>query len=119
MIAAQEAKKVYLGWASKLMGVPAEELKAKDRRVYVKSDPSKSMTVREVLEGAQSQPWGGTAMGTASRRTVACPPHFAVPFAEVEVDTITGRVRPIRLVQGVDVGRVIMPAVVRGESSSP
>ena len=114
-IAAQNAKKVILNWASRMLSVPADQLEAKDRRVYVKTEPTRGLNVREVLENAQSEPWGGTAMGTASERAPACPPHFVVCFAEVEVDTITGRVRLVRAIQGADVGKPIHPNAVCGQ----
>jgi len=114
-IAAQNAKKVIFDWASRMLSVPAEQLGVKDRRIYVKAEPSTGLRVREVLENAQSQSWGGTAMGTASQRAPACPPHFVVTFVEVEVNTRTGRVKPIRVIQGADVGRPILPSVVRGQ----
>ena len=113
--AAQNAKKVFLGWASRMLSVPADQLEARDGCIYVKTDPSQWMSIREVLENAQSEAWGGTAMGTASQRAPACPPHFVVTFAEVEVDTITGRVKPVRVIHGADVGKPIIPNIVRGQ----
>ena len=113
--AAENAKKVIFDWASKMLSVPADQLEARDRRVYVKTEPSKGLSVREVLENAQSQVWGGTAMGTASQRAAACPPHFVVTFIEVEVNTLTGWVRPVRVIQGADVGKPIIPSIVRGQ----
>jgi len=113
--AAHNAKKVIFDWASRMLSVPADQLEARDRRIYVKTKPSKGMSVREVLENAQSQVWGGTAMGTASQRAPACPPHFVITFVEVDVDTITGRVRPVRVIQGADVGKPILPSAVRGQ----
>ena len=113
--AARNAREVVLDWASRILSVPAEQLAVKDRRIYIKAEPSKGMSVREVLEDAQSQPWGGTAMGTASQRAPACPPHFVVTFVEVEVNTRTGRVKPTRVIHGADVGRPILPNVVRGQ----
>ena len=113
--AAKNAKKVILDWASRMLSVPADQLEAKDRRIYVKTEPFRGMSIREVLENAQSEPWGGTAMGTASQRAPACPPHFVVTFVEVEVNTITGRVRLVRAIQGADVGKPILPSAVRGQ----
>jgi CO/xanthine dehydrogenase Mo-binding subunit len=73
------------------------------------------MSIREVLENAQSEAWGGTAMSTASQRSPACPPHFTVTFVEVDVDTMTGEVKPVRAVHGADVGTPIIPSAVRGQ----
>jgi len=114
-IAAQNTKKVILDWASKMLSVPVDKLEAQDRRVYVKTEPSKGLSIREVLENAQSQTWGGTAMGTASQRAPACPPHFVVTFIQVEVNTLTGEVKVVRAVHSADVGQPILPNVVRGQ----
>ncbi len=113
--AAHNTKKVILDWASRMLSVPADQLEARDRRVYVKTDHARGLTIQEVLENAQSEVWGGTAMGTASQRAPACPPHFVVTFIEVEVNTLTGEVKVVCAVHGADVGRLISPNIVRGQ----
>jgi len=113
--AAHNAKKVIFDWASRMLSVPADQLEVHDRRIYVKTEPSRGMSVQEVLENAQSEAWGGTAMGSASQRAPACPPHFVVTFVEVEVNTMTGEVKVVRAVHGADVGKPILPNVVRGQ----
>ncbi len=113
-VAAQNAKKIIFDWASRMLSIPADQLKARDRHIYPKAAPEKLLSVREVLEYAQSQGWG-TAIGVASQRAPACPPHFIVTFVEVDVDTMTGEAKVVRAVQGADVGRPILPNVVRGQ----
>ncbi len=113
--AAQNAKKIFFDWASRMLSAPADQLEAHDRCIYIKSEPFRRISIREVLENAQSKAWGGTAMGTASQRAPACPPHFVVTFVEVEVDTMTGRVRPVYVVHGADVGKPIIPSIVQGQ----
>jgi CO/xanthine dehydrogenase Mo-binding subunit len=112
--AAKNAKKFVLDWASRLLSVSVEQLEARDRHIYVKAEPSRSLAIREVLEHAQSHAWG-TAIGTASQKAPACPPHFVITFIEVEVDTLTGNVRPMRVIQGADVGKPIIPNAVHGQ----
>jgi CO/xanthine dehydrogenase Mo-binding subunit len=114
-IAAQNTKKVILDWASKMIEIPADRLETRDGRIYVKAKSSKGISIREVLENAQSETWGGTAMGTASQRAPACPPHFVVTFIEVDVDTMTGEVKLVRAIHGADVGTPIIPSAVRGQ----
>ncbi|MAE11217.1 MAG: carbon monoxide dehydrogenase [Dehalococcoidales bacterium] len=113
--AAKNAKGIILDWASRMLSVPADQLETRDGRVCMKAEPTKSMSIREVLENAQSEAWGGTAMSTASQRSPACPPHFTVTFVEVDVDTMTGEVKPVRAVHGADVGTPIIPSAVRGQ----
>ena len=112
--ASRNTKKTILDWAARILSVPADQLEARDRRIYPKATPSEGLSLREVLEYAQSQDWG-TAIGTASLSAPACPPHFVVTFVEVEVNTRTGRIRPVRAIQGADVGKPILPRAVRGQ----
>ncbi|MCK4722681.1 MAG: xanthine dehydrogenase family protein molybdopterin-binding subunit, partial [Dehalococcoidia bacterium] len=112
--ASSNAKKTILEWASRMLSVPADQLETRDSRIYSKAIPSKELSFREVLEYAQSQNWG-TAIGTASGSAPACPPHFTVTFAEVEVDTMTGEVKVVRAVHSADVGTPIIPSAVRGQ----
>lgn len=109
-----QVKRQVIGWASKMLSVPVEELDAKESRIFVKEHPSKAVSFEEVLQHAQSQSWG-TATGTASLTSPSCPPHFVVTFVEVEVDTRTGEVKVTRAIQGADVGTPINPASVRGQ----
>ena len=109
------AKKTILDWAAKMLSVPADQLEAKESRIYPKANPStKGLSFKEVLEYAQSQNWG-TAVGTASGSAPACPPHFVVTFVEVEVDTMTGEVKVMRAAHCADVGTPIIPSGVRGQ----
>jgi putative selenate reductase molybdopterin-binding subunit len=54
-------------------------------------------------------------MATASHMSHDSPPPFAAVFAEVEVDTETGRVRVLRLVEAVDCGQVVNPQMAEGQ----
>jgi len=112
--ASSNAKKTILEWASRILSVPADQLETRDSLIYSKATPSKELNFREVLEYAQSQNWG-TAIGTASGSAPACPPHFTVTFAEVEVDTMTGEVKVVRAVHSADVGTPIIPSAIRGQ----
>jgi CO/xanthine dehydrogenase Mo-binding subunit len=109
-----QVKKQVIGWASKMLSVPVEELDAKESRIFLKENPSKGISFDEVLQHAQSQSWG-TTTGTASLTSPSCPPHFVVTFVEVEVDTRTGEVKVVRATQGADVGTPIHPTSVRGQ----
>ena len=82
--------------------------------VYVEALPEKKITVGEVAEHARNKNWGSIAP-TESYRPTAGPPHFTTFFVEVEVDTETGIVRPIRVIAGADVGTVVNPELAMGQ----
>lgn len=54
-------------------------------------------------------------MATASHMSFDSPPPFAAVFAEVEVDTETGLVRVLKLVEAVDCGQVVNPQMAEGQ----
>jgi putative selenate reductase molybdopterin-binding subunit len=54
-------------------------------------------------------------MATASHMSYDSPPPFAAVFAEVEVDTETGLVRVLKLVEAVDCGQVVNPQMAEGQ----
>jgi xanthine dehydrogenase molybdenum-binding subunit len=80
----------------------------------MQTSPEISIELEEVLKEAVVKNWG-TAMGTASVRAPACPPHFIVNFVEVEVDTMTGKVRLVDAYCGADVGTPLYPEGVKGQ----
>jgi putative selenate reductase molybdopterin-binding subunit len=54
-------------------------------------------------------------MAGASHMSYDSPPPFAAVFAEVEVDTDTGLVRVLRVVEAVDCGQVVNPHMAEGQ----
>jgi putative selenate reductase molybdopterin-binding subunit len=54
-------------------------------------------------------------MATASHMSHESPPPFAAVFVEVEVDTETGLVRVLRIVEAVDCGQVVNPQMAEGQ----
>jgi putative selenate reductase molybdopterin-binding subunit len=54
-------------------------------------------------------------MATASHMSYDSPPPFAAVFVEVEVDTETGLVRVLKLVEAVDCGQVVNPSMAEGQ----
>jgi CO/xanthine dehydrogenase Mo-binding subunit len=112
--AAAKVKKTLFGWAARILNVDANDLVARDRRIYVGSSPSVSVTIREVVVTAHDNNWG-TAIAAASIKASACPPTFYALFVEVDVDTMTGEVKVVRAVSGVDCGTPINHHAVQGQ----
>jgi putative selenate reductase molybdopterin-binding subunit len=54
-------------------------------------------------------------MAQASHMSYDSPPPFAAVFAEVEVDTETGLVRVVKVVEAVDCGQVVNPHMAEGQ----
>ena len=54
-------------------------------------------------------------MASASHMSQESPPPFAAVFAEVEVDVETGLVRVVKLVEAIDCGQAINPAMAEGQ----
>ncbi|MFQ6053681.1 MAG: xanthine dehydrogenase family protein molybdopterin-binding subunit, partial [Candidatus Bathyarchaeia archaeon] len=117
---AKQVKQRLLEFAAKVLDSyphalrirPDEELN--QGVIYVEGIEGKEVTVGEVASIARHKNWG-TIAAVDSLRPTSCPPHFTGYFVEVEVDTETGRVRPLRVVVGADMGTVINPALAAGQ----
>ena len=112
--AAENAKAQLLEWAEQIMEVPKEKIKIENGMVIAEDFPEKTRTLRDIVETATLQGWG-TCFGQAAVRPTACPPHFTVCFAELEVDTLTGKVELIQAVMGADPGIAISKKGVEGQ----
>ncbi len=111
--AAEDARQQIVAVAARMMEEDPEGLLVHDCKVS--SLNGKSVTLQEVamecLYGADKQ----LIIGRGSHATKESPPPFCAMFAEVEVDTETGQVRPIHIVAAVDVGKAINPDVCEGQ----
>ena len=103
--AAREIKARLLEKAAKLMKAVPEDLDIADGRVFRKAAPGKNMTVRDVFRLGDMLP---------IVVELGCPPNaektgvpYIANFAEVEVDTSTGRVQVLKLVVLNDCGTVM------------
>ncbi len=120
--AALIVKRKLLEYAARILGdiatpeglviEPDEEIG--DGVIYVDGMPEKKITVGEVARIAWQRNWG-TIMAAVTYRAPAAPPAYTVYFVEVEVDTETGIVRPVRVVAGADAGTVINPGLAEGQ----
>lgn len=111
---ALSAKKEILQEAAKLLATAVEELELKNGAVFCTSNPAKQVPLGEVIVYAQS----------VSNREIICaethspvfgPSSYGAHFAEVEVDTETGKVKVLDYVAVQDVGKAINPLAVEGQ----
>jgi len=105
--AAAKAKRQLLERASKMLGVPVEDLVSRDRRIFVRGKPEKGIAIADVVRtGASTEnPHIFDGKGVYDVSKYVAP--WGSQFVEVEVDTETGQVKLLRVVCAHDVGRVI------------
>jgi xanthine dehydrogenase molybdenum-binding subunit len=115
--AARQAKTQILERAAKLLGAEPEALEIREKRVYVKTAPEKSLTIAQICHNAifNFEEDCLTLSGKCSWESKWNSPPLTAYFAEVEVDIETGRVRLLQLVCAVDCGRAINPMTVEGQ----
>ena len=82
--------------------------------IYAEGIENREVTFEEIASTARHKNWG-TIASVDSYRQPSCPPHFTGFFVEVEVDTWTGKVKPLRVVAGADIGTVINPLLAAGQ----
>jgi putative selenate reductase molybdopterin-binding subunit len=110
--AAEKAREQVLAVAARMLGAPAESLICRDNRVS--APDGKSVTMSQIA--LQSMYKEKTLItGGASHFNTDSPPPFCVTFAEVEVDTETGRIKVLNLLSAVDPGVAINPALAEGQ----
>ena len=126
-LAAEKAKNILFEVAAPMLGVKAEQLEARDRKIQVKGYPQRNLGIGEVANHAQAV-MGQPALGSASFNppTVALDPEtgqgkpfstyvYATQIAEVDVDDETGEVEVLRIVAAHDCGTPINPMLVEGQ----
>jgi len=119
-LAADKAKQEILDVAASQLGVKPDDLEVRSRRVYVKGQPEKGISVAEAclrgyqITGTAVNPSPDSIIDEATGKIIksyAC----GATIAEVEVDTETGKVNVIRIASGHDCGRAINPIMVENQ----
>jgi xanthine dehydrogenase molybdenum-binding subunit len=107
--AAAEARRELFEIAAEILGAGAEELQSKHGEIYVKADPTKSVSFKAACSKIDPH-WPIRASG--SRAINPNNPMFATfgaQAAEVEVDIETGEVNILKVAAAQDFGRAINP----------
>lgn len=97
---------------AKLLGIPASEVEL-ERQVVRSKDGKNQITVKSIAEMVVIGPEYAQLVGNATHGSHISPPPFMAGFAEVEVDTETGKFELIDYVAVVDCGTVINPNLAR------
>jgi len=117
---ALQVREKLLKLAAQLLGAEPAALSIKPDEelgqgvIYAESVPGLSITVGEVASYARVNSMY-TIQAADSLRQVNGPPAYVAHFVEIEVDTETGVIRPIRAVAGSDAGTVINPDMAVGQ----
>ncbi len=123
-MAAVDAKNQILELASDMMEAAAEDMDIREGKVFAKTDPSRTVTVQEVIQGFFGMDGGNilgrgvlkTKGGKLDRETGLAVEELTTVYwfpaggaCEVEVDTETGEVHIRKFVNTVDVGSALNP----------
>lgn len=127
-IAACNAREKLLEIASEMLEARAEDLVAREGKVFVKGSPQKAVPIQKVIRAGLSK--GQVVTGEGSywpkvdpKREWVQNPYgqmceafsFGTTIAEVEVDPQTGKVKVLEVVAAQDVGFALNPLVLEGQ----
>ncbi len=130
-LAAADAKKQLFEVAAESFNVPIEDLEARDKRIFVRNDESKTMPFAKAVQLSVFRRNGNPVIGTGSykgnpetdrypslakAKGLFTPAYgFSVQAAEVEVDTETGEFRLVRVANFHDCGFPLNKTIVEGQ----
>jgi CO/xanthine dehydrogenase Mo-binding subunit len=125
-LAAEKVRETILGAVVGKLKAGSEELVWGNDRIWVKDDPSRSLSFEEAVSTAQSQGELLAQLGWYKAPKVSWDEHhgqgdayftyvYGCQIAEVEVDTETGYTKVLKIVAAHDVGRAINPETVLGQ----
>jgi len=106
--AAEDARRQLLEMAAPKLGVSPEELDTADGIIFVKNNPDKRIKWHSMGNDRTILGYGRFEPDFTMCNCMMC-------FVEVEVDTETGKVDLIRVVNATDVGQIIDPPGLQGQ----
>ncbi|GAB6174424.1 molybdopterin-dependent oxidoreductase [Paradesulfitobacterium aromaticivorans] len=125
--AVRQAKSKLLDYAARAFSCTTPQgIELRDGYIGVKGDPSRTMSLRDMVSQARLNGERFISADSFTARTTPVdmesgqgapywPYAFGCQVAEVEVDTETGIVRIIRIVAAHDVGKAMNPTQVEGQ----
>ncbi|RKL63476.1 hypothetical protein DXT63_05650 [Thermoanaerobacteraceae bacterium SP2] len=115
-VASEKIKASFLEHAGKILGKNPKELSIINGKIYLDKEKEALMTLAELVQYYENSMDDTKVFLEAVNYMPECnSPSFAAQFAEVEVDTETGKVNLNRLVAVHDVGRAINPMLLEGQ----
>lgn len=124
--AARQAKETLKECASAFLNVPGDELVFKDRKIFSRKDPQRSMNYAELMLEMKKNGRLAVGAGSYNPRTTTLDPKtmagipyelysYATTIVELEVDTETGLVSVQKVVSAHDVGTTVNPLMAEGQ----
>jgi CO/xanthine dehydrogenase Mo-binding subunit len=107
--AAEDARRKLLNLAAPVLGAKPEELETKDGKIYIRGKEKEAIPWRKVMGIARTL----TGQGRFETDFSLC--NCMMVFAEVEVDTDTGKAGLLRVVAATDCGQIIDPLVLESQ----
>ncbi|EFK10253.1 putative 4-hydroxybenzoyl-CoA reductase subunit alpha [delta proteobacterium NaphS2] len=127
-VAAENCRKKLFEVASKILKAAPEELAAKNRLIFVKNDPEKSIPIKKVVRTSllnfnSVNAEGGYWPKVDMKREWVKNPYgqlceafsFGTTIVEVKVDPETGQVEVLETTAAQDVGYALNPLVLEGQ----
>lgn len=109
-LAAQKLRSRLLKAAAQVLEVAPESLEINENKVW---SSTTEITLQQLAQTAKGDTLTVELEHTSDRASLT----FAFLGAEVEVDTETGRIKVLRCVEAIDVGRAINPRICRGQAT--
>ena len=111
---AKRMKEKLLDYVAQNLQKSKQYLKVEEGRVKIVGNESQSISYREIATKAKTKD-NTDIIITHTYHGTSNPGAYAVHFAEVEVDTKTGRVRVVDYLAAHDIGKAINPGMVEGQ----
>ena len=126
ILAARQVKESIMEMASEMLLVPMDRLESRDRQIYDRENPGKSLAFREAAARCMAtgkrligQGWWTPPRPSLDPETGQGNPYFVYTFsthmAEIIVDVETGEIEITDYVAVLDAGKAINPMSVEGQ----
>jgi xanthine dehydrogenase molybdenum-binding subunit len=115
--AANEARQKLMTYAAQELNVSEDQLEIKNGAIFEAIHPDNKILISDLMRKTQIEDMSlcEQVIGSAAGVAPAMPGYYGAVFAEVEVDTETGKVKVLKLTSAFDVGRAINPELVKGQ----
>jgi CO/xanthine dehydrogenase Mo-binding subunit len=104
--AAEQMKSKLVSAAAVILGIPEKQIEYKKGEISDQKNPENKLDIPKIIDKMDEKILVVTGAREANKDGYAIN-SFGVQFAEVEVDTDTGKVRVLNIVAAHDIGRVL------------